>query len=201
MNKAAAFTLFLLITSFFAFSQNSKSLLEWNEYYLLSWDDFEGLPSEKAFGDAATAVQIKAKPYYVGKEIRYDVYAYFDRAKSWTLDRSAALLAHEQLHFDIAELYARKIRQRISELSAEGNNDLDIYNAAIRQLLEESNEADASYDRETLHGAIVKRQDAWMQKVANGLTILADYKKRKTVIGVKKLKGQPHIFSKKKLVD
>ena len=157
--------------------------LTWNEYYQLQWDDFQGEPDPRSQGDAATSVQIKAKPFLVRKKIHYDVTAIFNRAKSWYRDRSASLLAHEQLHFDIAELYARKIRRRIEQMSDQGINNIKTYNAAIHELLLESNEVDQRYDIETLHGSMSRKQDAWSQKVKEELASLKEYRKTKRVIG------------------
>jgi hypothetical protein len=176
-------------------AQEPAELLEWNEHYNLVWDDFQGKVTSETFGDAGTAVQIKAKPFKIGKEIYYDVVAYFNREKSWAREQSQSLLAHEQLHFDIAELYARKIRKKISSLSDAGTDDVKIFNDAIKKILLESNDADAQYDRETLHGAIPKRQAEWEKKVAEEMKQLQDFKKKKRIIGAARLKKQPHIFS------
>ena len=158
-------------------------LLLWNEFYKLQWEDFQGEPDPGSLGDAGTAVQIKATPFLVRKEIKYDVEAFFNRKKSWARDESPSLLAHEQLHFDIAELYARKIRKKIKELQARGVDNIKIYNAAIQDLLLESNEVDAQYDLETLHGALSKKQAAWTRDVKEQLADLKGYRKTKRVIG------------------
>jgi hypothetical protein len=160
----------------------SDNILEWNEFYELQWSDFQGPRGESAIGDAGTAVKIKAVPFYVGKKIDYDVLAYFDRQKSWSTDRSNELLAHEQLHFDIAELYARKIRKKIRQLQSSGVNELEVFNRHIRELLEESNDEDIRYDAETLHGSIVKKQALWAKQVKEALDDLSDYKKGKRII-------------------
>lgn len=159
------------------------ALLFWNEFYKLQWHDFKGEPGKEARGDAGAVVLIKAKPFMVKKEIKYDVVALFNRSKSWARDQAPSLLAHEQLHFDIAELYARKIRRKIRELQNKGVNDVKTYNAAIEQLLIESNEVDLQYDIETLHGALSKKQAAWSSEVSKGLSSLNRYKKAKRIIG------------------
>lgn len=161
---------------------NENADLEWNEFYELSWEDFRGKPGENAAGDAGTFVQIKAKPYFVKKKVKYDVYVLFNKDKSWKRDQSPLLLAHEQLHFDLAEVYARKIRKRISELSSKGMNDIKLFNRAIQFLLEESNEADRQYDIETLHGMLEKKQAAWQKKIKAELAALKDFKKTKNII-------------------
>lgn len=178
--------LFLLTGSLCAWAQrpddSPQELLSWNEFYHLQWDDFRGTPGENAIGDAGTAVQINAMPFRVKNLVRYDVVAQFNRNKSWSREQSAALLAHERLHFDIAELYARKIRKRIATLQAAGVNDVKKYNAEIRKLLAESNEIDHQYDIETLHGALSRQQGEWSQKVKAGLKKLEQYRKPRYVI-------------------
>lgn len=162
-----------------------EKVISWNEFYRLQWHDFQGVPDENSRGDAGTAVQIKAKPFLVKKEIRYEVVALFNRNKSWARDRSPSLLAHEQLHFNIAELYARKIRKKVNELNERGVSDLSTYNTAIQKLLLESNRTDEQYDLETLHGALSKKQTAWVKKVNEDLSNLQRYKKTKRIIGAR----------------
>ena len=113
---------------------DAKRFIEWNEHYKLSWDHFENTVDDGRFGDAGTAVKIIAKPYFVGKSIEYNVYALFDRQKSWAFEKDDALLAHEQLHFDIAELYARKIRKKVEELRKGKIKELSDYNKAINKI-------------------------------------------------------------------
>jgi hypothetical protein len=183
MKKAAVFCLIAFQAAVSFAQTQSRGLLEWNEFYKLSWEDFQGERTEGSIGDAGTSVSIKAKPYMVNNKVMYDVYAYFNRNKSWASDKSDKLLEHEQLHFDIAELYARKIRKRISELKGRGVNDVKKYNAEITTLLEASNVADVQYDLETLHGALPKKQLLWEAKVKQELEHLDDFKKEKKVIG------------------
>lgn len=161
---------------------NSENFIEWNEFYNLRWEDFQGMQMEGRVGDAGTAIQIKAKPYMVRKKVMYNVYALFDKTKSWSNEKSETLLAHERLHFDIAEWYARLVRKKIEELRAQRVNDVSVYNAAIRVILEESNETDKLYDIETLHGALTKQQSAWEQKVKSELESLKEYKKPQRVV-------------------
>lgn len=173
-------TMLLVVCMLSAYGQKNK--IEWNEFYKLTWYDFQGKAAEGSRGDAGAVVQIKAKPYYVGKEIHYDVYAYFNRRKSWKKDISDQLLAHEQLHFDIAELYARKIRRQIEILKRQGANDSKSINKEIKKLLNESNSYDELYDLETLHGSLQKKQASWSRKISEELEELEDYKKERKII-------------------
>jgi hypothetical protein len=185
MKKQIA-VLTLLLSSALCYGQDAvlstNQLIEWNEFYHLEWRDFAGKPTENSAGDAASSVQIKAKPFVVKKKIEYDIAAYFNREKSWARDSSPELLAHERLHFDLAELYARKIRQKVKELSEEGVSDVKVYNLEIQKILEESNAADMQYDMETLHGALDKKQALWASNIKEELSALSRYKKFRRVI-------------------
>jgi hypothetical protein len=156
--------------------------LAWNEFYKLSWKDFKGQPADNAAGDAGTVVQIKAKPFMVKDKIEFDVQTFFDREKSWKRAEAPELLAHEQLHFDLAELYARKIRQKIAELQKAGVNELKAYNLEVQKLLSESSETDMKYDIETLHGALDKKQAAWAASIKTELAQLKQFKKPRRVV-------------------
>jgi hypothetical protein len=184
--KVNSLTLILLFVSHCSHAQeagkNDGSVIVWNEYYTLGWQDFEGKRTEEAIGDAGSVVQIKAKPYLVKNKVKYEVAALFLRNKSWVSDPSEELLIHERLHFDIAELCARKIRKKIQELSNSKITDIKIYNTLIQELLEESNTMDRQYDIETLHGALLKKQKQWEAKVKDELRELESFKKSRQVI-------------------
>lgn len=184
MKRSGAALLFIsvLFFSFTTKTPDALDTLEWNEYRPLTWEDFKGKRAEDAAGDAGTVVQIKAKPYQVKDEIHYEVAALFVKNKSWTDAQSPDLLAHEQLHFDIAELYARKIRKEIKEMQKSGDGQLRHYNLAIEELLRESNEIDIQYDLETLHGAMLARQKEWSDDIKQQLLSLENFKKEKQVI-------------------
>ncbi|WP_185152635.1 DUF922 domain-containing protein [Fulvivirga aurantia] len=147
----------------------------WNASNKLQWSDFEATNDDSRFGDAGTAVKIVAKPYYEKRRLYYNVFALFNKKKSWASDVNDRLLAHEQLHFDLAEVYARKIRKKVAELRRSKVKDLKIYNKAVKKILEESNQADELYDHQTLHGALPKNQITWEKKVARQLMELQDY--------------------------
>lgn len=158
-------------------------LLEWNPFYRLSWSDFAGVPNADSRADAASVVRIVAKPFRFGNSWRYDVRAYFNRTRSWRRDVSDNLLSHEQLHFDIAELYARKIRERINELMAQGFRDPERIQREVEKLLEESNGVDTRYDTETLHGAMHQRQQRWSETIERNLLETRRWSRKRMVIG------------------
>ena len=184
MNYVRTFTamkITLLLSASFvilsSFSDPSSTDIEWAAYRSLSWEDFKGVADENSHGDASTSIRISAKPYLKRGKIFYDVNAFFLPEKSWYKNKSENLLAHEQLHFDLAELYARKVRYLISDYRKMGVKDHKKYHAAIQQLLNESNRIDQQYDYETLHGSLKAKQASWERTIRLELAILSQYSK------------------------
>jgi hypothetical protein len=166
-------------------SQNAydpSRYIAWNPYYDLDWDDFKATKDISRFGDAGTAVKIIAKPYLVKNDVNYQVFALFDKSASWASEESKELLAHEQLHFDIAEVYARRVRKKVKELQLRGETRIAAYNKEIEVLLQESNVTDAQYDNETLHGAIQERQKEWQENIDSALESLEEFRYQPTII-------------------
>lgn len=155
-----------------------EKYIEWKEHEKLSWELFNGKPAEDSFGDAGTAVKIKAQPHVVHGEIYYSVYALFNRKKSWCKGKSEELLAHEQLHFDIAELTARKVRRAVEQMQDDNISDIKMYNKTIKKILIKSNDFDAQYDKETFHGLVQKKQQEWQENVSEQLSALKIYAKQ-----------------------
>ena len=88
-------------------------------------------------------------------------------ARRSAMELDLQLLDHEQLHFDIAEVTARKIRARFADfknacVEAGGTDPVSLMVAqADRELQEEQQR----YDRETGHGVNARAQDQWKRRV------------------------------------
>ena len=105
------------------------------------------------------------------------IVAVFDRKKSWVIDEAKSddrLLRHEQLHFDLAEVYARILRKKLSafkipcryEKSVQAQINV-IADNNIRDLQVEQDR----YDVETKHGLNEKAQTEWERKVKDMLQL------------------------------
>jgi Bacterial protein of unknown function (DUF922) len=79
----------------------------------------------------------------------------------------ADLLRHEQLHFDLAELTAAKIRQRLSALPdvcAAPDRDAHVENI-VTELTAAFGEEQVAYDDDTAHGTKPQPQQNWESRV------------------------------------
>lgn len=171
-------SIIILVFSFhLGMSQDADTIKEWSSTDKLKWSDFKGcVPAEK-LGSNVTAVcphKIVVAPYREKGILRYRVKVFFLKKQAWTKDSSSDVLAHEQLHFDIAELYARRLRKSITEI-ANRSGSLKDYRTVIEEALLKEKIAQEEYDRETAHGIYEKHQSEWAKRIARELEFLKGY--------------------------
>lgn len=142
--------LFLYIDINNDLSCNKESeVIVWAKNVKLSYADFKGEYSGNPNYAAETFVGIKFDYIFIDS-LKFDVICYVNKFKSWSLENSEYVLNHEQGHFDIGEIYARKLRKKIIEYKKTINNrtirELDsAYYFFCEELLLEQKK----YDKET----------------------------------------------------
>lgn len=153
------------------------STIFWTQDVQLRWSDFKGaVPDPAPKWDATSFVELKTKARWVHGVPDFEVYAVFQRYDSWTRNStSSLLLKHEQLHFDIGELYVRKMRKELSALRSKREGTPKDYLQVFDRLAEECNEMDSLYDAETAHGVYQSQQEVWNKKIAKELFRLRKY--------------------------
>ena len=174
--------IFLVICCFLSV-QKDEPVLSWNESYRLSWNDFKAKPNKSIDAVAITASGItfsfSVTQTDSGQVVNYstEVHAHFYPEQSWyKIDQADNhVLGHEQLHFDITELYARKFRQRISKLKPTNiiRKELkQIHNTINKELAQMQN----NYDNETNYSRNFEAQAKWKVYVEAELKKLSKYK-------------------------
>jgi len=119
-------TLFLIPSSLVEVSgdgvQTIKEKIHWTEGRKLTWLDFRGTPSGPNDYVASTNSGVSFSFSYqerngVGK-VDFTVLSNFYPNLSWYRPErvSKYILKHEQMHFDISELHARKLRKHLASL-------------------------------------------------------------------------------------
>ena len=159
---------------------DTAAYLEWSDDLYVSWKDYQFREQLLAddVGMALTSVIHSVRGGIIKGAPKFEVKVLFVKKDSWTTDStSITLLAHEKLHFDIAELYGRKIRKQIDELIKRGERDLKIYNKNVKQLLGDFKRYSHNYDKETRHGKDFDKQKRWFDAVYSELDRLKVYYK------------------------
>ena len=146
----------------------------WHEARKLTWNDFKGeAPNDTPVAAlTASGISYSFSSVQQGDEmvIKYIVTAGFYPSRSWYQPKYATsnVLAHEQLHFDITELYARKFRQRLDTTRFTKNIKAEV-RAIFKQINRELAEYQDRYDLETNSSRLLDRQRAWQLKVREAM--------------------------------
>ncbi len=158
--------------------QSDGRFLAWKSPSPLVWDDFTASPPADADMSARTFTKFSFNwGCDANSQFTYTVSAVFDRELSWVKDGvgSDALLAHEQLHFDVAELTARKFRQELAGLESPckvGQEGMKALSKKYRDLLSATQ---IQYDTETGHGVQKDKQAHWAAKVKKEIAALSAF--------------------------
>lgn len=87
-------------------------------------------------------------------------------------DEKDALLKHEQGHFDLAEIYSRKLRKELAKIvcktQAQVQKDVD---DSIDKFVEQVRMEHKKYDTGTENGAKKPEQDKWNTMINNQLKV------------------------------
>jgi len=129
--------------------------------------------------------------YYksVENKVTYNVYAVFFPYKSWINDKTISTLNHEEIHFDICELYSRILKKYIvTQLNKNNFNDLDSTVEQFRQnalKMHERFDLEAFFDDEgnDKHNSTVNAK--WKKSVYYQLQTLKAYAKPKGTVILK----------------
>ncbi len=136
---------------------------------------------------AASAITINPVIYAVNESTYYyNISALFNKYESWMIVKSKDILEHEQIHFDIFELYARKMRKLLVEslkknymegMTGDLTNEIS---PAFEQLYQELNDMQLQFDRETMaltssNAPLFKTNTKWKKLLVSQIGLLNEY--------------------------
>jgi len=160
-------------------------LIDWSASRKLKVADFKGKPDDTYASNVVALTQcgfgVETNKVTMFQSPRYFVFCRFFCHDSWMKlsgRDDPKVLQHEQTHFDLDEVYARKLLQalllaRLNAGSLDRVNDIygKIYDAyIIRQ---------KQYDLETHHGTDDSEQEHWNKLIASELNELEEFSTEK----------------------
>jgi len=166
------FTIFLCISGFL-FSQEEETI-PWRADRKLQWSDFKGSYFKTEWAAATTATGISysfsSNEQNGHQFLEIQVQCVFLPQQSWYRPEvcDSVILSHEQLHFDIAELHARKFRKRLAEFRFTDNVQEEVRDI-YKQILKELRIFQNKYDRETDFSKDLQKQLLWNRDIAKEL--------------------------------
>ena len=143
-----------MLTLFSFKKVSAQDTLYWSSGYKLTPKDFRGKPDTTAFYPSISVCGIKYIGHAKKNAVQTEASGIFIRPKSWAViaEDDSLWLIHEQVNFDMAELFARKLRKSFSEYTFRYltvQQDLD---SLYDMNHDEMNKMHASYEKETNHG-------------------------------------------------
>ncbi|AGC77468.1 uncharacterized protein DUF922 [Nonlabens dokdonensis] len=173
------FFAFILVVLLFEGEPSER--FTYQERPVLSWEDFKGVPPKNAIYRASVNSSLGytfTSESTNGKlSVSVVVESYFYPQLSWKKNQNEnneALLKHEQLHWDISELYARKLRAAYQNYVPQKNPKKEV-DFIFRKFEKERQVTQKSYDRETRHGTIKDAQSQWEIKIMEELFKTSEY--------------------------
>lgn len=157
-------------------------VIEWEPDVKLTWSNFKSKNNpSKGFAVAASTCGFGYDGIINGNEMKLNIYVRFYCNESWYHKDYLLqeVLDHEQLHFDICELYGRIFYKNILFLRKSGSLNERTLNKLLYKLRDEYDATQDKYDKDTNHSTNGERQVEWNRKIKLELEkheLYADYK-------------------------
>lgn len=162
------FKLIIIICLFGGFTNKSlaQDTIHWRPNYKLKWEDYKGKPDSASKHMAITSYFLTYNYSLTDTSFHFNVFCYFEKKTSWKkIIVDSLLLQHEQGHFDIGQLYARKLKKAFASYKPVRETiDKDLKNI-FDTINNERALMDSQYDKETNFSRNRKNQRLWADKI------------------------------------
>ena len=166
-----------------SFSFVKDEFILWQENKKLKIQDFKAdnkdtvKVNRQQFLGAISAIRIEYSSFQRNKNSvpDFSIKTYFDLNESWMLLKNDYVLQHEQIHFDLTELYARKMRKSVESLRQKNVTNISIYRKKIQRWNAMKEKASNQFDADNQDYYIKigqkilfqknPKQEAWKKKV------------------------------------
>lgn len=169
--------------SLMSFTFVKDNFILWQENKKLKIQDFKAdnkdtiKVNRQQFLGAISAIRIEYSSFQRNKNSvpDFSIKTYFDPNESWMLLKNDYVLQHEQIHFDLTELYARKMRKSVESLRQKNVTNISIYRKKIQRWNAMKEKASNQFDADNQDYYIKigqkilfqknPKQEAWKKKV------------------------------------
>ena len=165
---------FVLILGF----ANAQDKIFWDKNRKLEWTNFQSGAKPNGSKTAATTfcgisyLLNSSTKKFSSKQVK--IQSFFVPSKSWAHPehKTDNILMHEQSHFDIAELFARRFRKLISDKNLEAKTLQKYY----ERIYDDYKAYQQDYETVTNHGRIRDKQYEYSRKIDKEIEELSDFK-------------------------
>ena len=163
----------LFLTAFifplWVLSQLEEDYIKWKDDRRLTWNDFKAAAQKIGNTAAMTTTHLGFAYNVANGIITYTIDCRFEKNKSWGLVKNDWILKHEQGHFDIAEIFARKLNKSITEYQFNRSSFQKDLDAIYKSVVDEKEKFQQQYDDETDYSRNKTKQEEWLKKIESEL--------------------------------
>ena len=149
-----------------------RELIEWNDSLSFKIEDYKGpITSPDKSLHISTNCGLYCIPQIVGDTAILTIIAYMDKNKSWARkkDVTPALLEHEKGHFDLTEVFARKMKKRVLALRTNKRTFIKDVQEVYDKTWEDLQKQHQAYDKETEFSNVEFAQRTWQNYIKEHL--------------------------------
>ena len=150
--------------------RETEEAIPWTFDRLLTWDDFQCAPKTGTDAVASTSTTLGLNYLLKNGKLEYEITCSFSKKRSWGLLKNEYILAHEQAHFDITELFARKLHQQLASYQPNRKTFQKDVSAIYENVVKAKEAFQRLYDGETDHSRRRARQEEWLVRIDDLLT-------------------------------
>jgi len=152
-----------------------EQVIEWSPAKRLTWNDYLAKPSSLSDAAAITSTALGIEYHIRNNVLSYKITCRFSKTRSWGKYKTDYILKHEQGHFDITEIFARKLAKEIKEYKFNPRKYQDDLSKIYKKLMEEKEEFQNRYDIETDYSRNKEKQSEWLKKIDEELEEMDGY--------------------------
>ena len=167
MNKILALSVFIL--PLLVLSLPDEDSIKWQEDRRLTWDDFKAAPLKLGNTAAMTTTHLGFSYSVTNGKVTYKIDCRFEKNKSWGLVKNDWILRHEQGHFDIAEIFARKLNKSINEYQFNRSSFQQDLDMIYKSVVDDKERYQQVYDNETDYSRNKANQEEWLKNIESEL--------------------------------
>jgi hypothetical protein len=153
-----------------------EELIHWSENKKLTWNDYMGKADSRSGAAASTATYLGIDYNFSSRGLTYKITCSFSKTKSWGLHKNDYILTHEQAHFDIAEIFARRLNKKMIAYKFNPNTYQSDLKSIYESIVVEKEAMQNTYDEETNHSINKSKQAEWLLVINKILVDLDAYK-------------------------
>ncbi len=143
----------------------TDKIIPWKFRRTLVWDDFRSEPKKEGDAVASTSTSLGLSYQVRDNQLTYRITCDFSKEKSWGSLKTDYILSHEQAHFDITEIHARKLYEALYQYQFNPATFRADISAIYNRIVKEKEDMQEAYDGETDHSRKRGRQMEWLNTI------------------------------------